>query len=125
MATARNDTATLTNTAAAPDCIAGVPQAGDARQSLTRVLSQSEHIQDLVEECADDLAAVNSALQAELSDRPSQSPALKTALEQSDGIEDKVQDCADDLATVNQALEAEIREREHPDPRRTVHRERQ
>jgi diguanylate cyclase (GGDEF)-like protein len=115
MATARNDTATPTNAVPAPnapDRIASVPQAGDATQSLSRALAQSEQIQDVVEECADDLSAVNSALQAELSDRPLQSPTLKSALEQSEGVEEKVQDCADALATVNLALEAEIRERE-------------
>lgn len=94
-----------------PDGKATVPQAGVPEQSLPRVLAQSEQIKDVVKECADDLSAVNSALNEELRERPLR-PALKTALKQSEGVEGKVQECADNLTTVNRALEAEIGARE-------------
>lgn len=113
MITASEHAATRNNPAAdAPDSTERAPQAGGLPKSLTRVLSKSEQIRDDVEECADDLSTVNSALQAELNDHPSQSPVLKSALVQSDGVEARVQDCADDLTTVNRALKAEVRERE-------------
>lgn len=113
MITTRDHTATGNNPAAeAPDGAAPAPQAGGLTKSLNRVLSRSEQIRDDVEECADDLSAVNAALQAELNDHPSQSPVLKAALGQSDGVEARVQECANDLSTVNRALKSEVRERE-------------
>jgi len=96
----------------APDGAESPPQEGGLTKTLHRVLSKSEQIRDDVEECADDLSAVNATLQAELNNHPWQSSVLKTALGQSDGVEARVQDCADDLSTVNRALKAEIRERE-------------
>lgn len=94
------------------DAAEGAPQSGRQPKSLNRVLSKNEQIRDDVDGCADDLSAVNSALQAELKKNPMQSPTLKTALEQNDGVEARVQDCADDLTTVNLALKAEVKERE-------------
>ena len=79
-------------------------------KSLARVLDQSERIKDVVEECAEDLAAVNSALKDELENRPSQ-PGVESALQKSESVESKVQVAADDLTNVNRALEAEVKER--------------
>jgi diguanylate cyclase len=88
-----------------------MPNTNTSTQSLTHVLDQSEHIKDVVEECAEELSSVNTALKQELSDRPSP-PRVKHALHKSETVENKVQDCAEELSTVNQALENEVTERE-------------
>ena len=87
-----------------------VPKETIAAKSLARVLDQTERIKDVVEECAEDLASVNSVLKEELSNRPAQ-PAVESALQKSETVESKVQDAADDLTNVNRALEEEVRER--------------
>jgi len=87
-----------------------VPKETPAAKSLARILDQSERIKDVVEECAEDLASVNSVLKEELSNRPAQ-PSVESALQKSESVEIKVQDAADDLTTVNQALEEEVKER--------------
>ncbi|MEO8628485.1 MAG: GGDEF domain-containing protein [Betaproteobacteria bacterium] len=79
-------------------------------KSLTKVLGQSEHVKDLVEECAEELTSVNVLLKQELADRDPV-PGLQNALHKSDAVEGKVQYAADQLSVVNQALEAEVRER--------------
>jgi diguanylate cyclase (GGDEF)-like protein len=76
-------------------------------KSLKRVIDQSEQIKQAVEECAEDLATVNTALKDEISGGPPQ-PAVENAIEKSEAIEAKVQECADDLTKVNRALEAEV-----------------
>jgi diguanylate cyclase (GGDEF)-like protein len=86
------------------------PKDSAAAKSLARVLDQSERIKDVVEECAEDLAVVNSVLKDELSSRPSQ-PGVENALQKSEAVENKVQDCAEDLTAVNQALKEEVLER--------------
>ena len=80
-------------------------------KSLDHVLDQSERIKGTVEECAGDLAAVNSVLKKELSNIFSP-PAVEEALQKSENVENKVQDCADDLATLTHALKDEINERQ-------------
>ena len=87
-----------------------LPKDTAAPKSLARVLDQSERIKEAVEECAEDLAAVNSALKDELENRPSQ-PGVESALQKSESVESKVQDAAEDLTNVNRALEAEVKER--------------
>jgi diguanylate cyclase (GGDEF)-like protein len=87
-----------------------VPKDIPAAKTLAHVLDQSERIKDVVEECAEDLAAVNSALKNELENRPSQ-PGVEKALQKSESVESKVQDAAEDLTNVNRALEAEVKER--------------
>jgi len=77
---------------------------------LTRVLDQSEQINSVVAQCADELSSVNSAFKQELVNAPPQ-VALEQALEQSEAVESKVQLCAEDLSAVNQALKAEVKER--------------
>ena len=76
-------------------------------RSLTKVLGESEHIRGLVDECAVELASVNTALKEE-SRNPSASAGIEDALEKSEAVEDKVQDAADKLAVVNEALETEV-----------------
>ena len=80
-------------------------------KSLSHVLDKSERIKDAVEQCAEELSSVNSALKGELSKRPSQA-GVESALQKSETIEGKVQDCAADLTTVNRALVEEVRERQ-------------
>jgi diguanylate cyclase (GGDEF)-like protein len=76
-------------------------------KSLTTVLGQSEQVKELVEECAEELVAVNATLKQE-AQAPDQSPTVANALLQSEAVEGKVQDAADQLTVVNQALAAEV-----------------
>ncbi len=87
-----------------------LPQDLTTPRELTRVISQSEQIKGAVEDCAEELALVNSALKDELALQPQ--AALEEALAQNEVVESKVKACADDLAAVNGALQAELRERE-------------
>ena len=87
------------------------PKQKTISKSLGHALNQSERIKGTVEECAEDLAAVNSVLKKELSNIPSP-PAVEEALQKSETVENKVQDCAVDLATVAHALKEEINERQ-------------
>lgn len=80
-------------------------------KSLTRVLDQSEHIKDMVEECAEELSSVNSVLKQELAGLEAL-PDVENALVKSGTVETKVQEAADELSVVNQALENEVRERQ-------------
>lgn len=79
--------------------------------SLTQVLDQSERVQDIVEECADDLSSVNAGLKRELLGGDV-SPSVKNALEKSEGVESKVQDASEALSSVNRELKEEIKERQ-------------
>ena len=82
---------------------AELPQAGNPAKSLTKVLGQNEHVKDLVEECAEELSAVNSVLKQELAESDPQ-PGVEHALEKSEAIENKVQEASAKLSVVNQAL---------------------
>lgn len=88
-----------------------MPELHPAATSLTKVLDQSERIKEVVEDCAEDLATVNSVLKAELGDQSHQ-PKMENALQQSETVVGKVQECAGDLATMNEALEHEVKERQ-------------
>src|SRR5215203_1943255 len=78
--------------------------------SLTRVLSESERVEDLVEECAQELSIVNDTLKQEL-ESATPPPDIENALVQSEAVEDKVQQVAEKLSAVNQALHGEVEER--------------
>lgn len=78
--------------------------------ALTHVLDQSEHVKEIVEECAEELTSVNREIKREFSS-PSKLPSITRALERSEAVESKVQDAAEKLAVVNDALEAEVRSR--------------
>lgn len=80
-------------------------------KSLTEVLDQSEHIKDVVEECAEELSLVNTVLKQELAGLKLL-PEVENALEKSETVENKVQEAAEELSVVNQALEYEVRERQ-------------
>lgn len=79
-------------------------------RSLEHVLLQSEQAQELVDECAEELSAVNSALKHQFSDQHPP-PMVSGVLEKSVSVESKAQDAAAKLAIVNEALESEIKER--------------
>lgn len=78
--------------------------------SLTRVLGQSERVQDIVEECADGLSSVNAGIKRELMGGDI-SPGIENALEESETVEGKVQDASKALSLVNMALKEEVQER--------------
>lgn len=93
-----------------PSTQKNMPQPLTAPRELTRVISQSELIKGTVDDCADELALVNTALKDELALQAQ--AGLEEALAQNEMVESKVKAVADDLATVNGALQAELRERE-------------
>jgi len=78
--------------------------------TLTKVLVQSEHIENLVKESAEELSSVNAGIKEEIANQDSPS-ALEDALEKSEAVEGKVQDASDKLSVVNLALKEEIEER--------------
>lgn len=86
------------------------PQHPNVPRELTRVISKSEEIKGTVEDCADELTVINSALKDELSSQPQS--GLEDAIAQNEAVESKVKVCADDLAAVTGALQAELKERE-------------
>jgi diguanylate cyclase (GGDEF)-like protein len=77
---------------------------------LTRVLGQSELVQDKVAQAASDLSSVNAALKEEIAEGV---PLTKVelVLDQSEAIEVRVQEAADELIAVNDALALEVDER--------------
>ena len=78
--------------------------------TLNQVLGESQRIQDIVKECADDLSSVNAGLKRELPEGDV-SPGVETALEKSEAVESKVQDASEALSLVNMALKEEVKER--------------
>ncbi len=87
-----------------------------ATGSLTKVLGQSERVEDIVVECADDLSTVNTGLKHELQDKDV-SPGVETALDKSEAVANKVLDASEELALVNLALKEQITERQILDAR--------
>lgn len=87
-----------------------IPSAGrKGKKALKQVLGESERVKDMVDECAEQLASVNSDLKEELAEQDS--PGVEKAIERSEVIESKVQDASDKLEVVNRALEDEVQER--------------
>ena len=85
-------------------------QSSAVAMSLIHVLDQSEQIKIDVEQCAEDLATVNSELKKELGSGTLQ-PGVVVALQKSESVEAKVEEAAEDLTSVNQALKTEVKER--------------
>ena len=79
-------------------------------RSLTKVLVQSEHVENLVKESAEELSSANAGIKQALVNQGSV-PGVENALEKSEAVEGKVQDASDKLAVVNQALKDEVKER--------------
>jgi diguanylate cyclase (GGDEF)-like protein len=79
---------------------------------LNRALNQSEHVQDTVEQAAEDLSSVNAELKDGIAGGVAL-PKVESALDQSEAVELKVQEAANELVAVNDALAEEIDERHH------------
>jgi diguanylate cyclase (GGDEF)-like protein len=79
-------------------------------KSLTTVLDQNEHVEDLVVECAAELSSINVALKQEFAEQ-APPPLVESALEKSEAVENKVQEVAAKLSVVNEALHDEVKER--------------
>lgn len=86
-----------------------LPEGNQPAKSLTQVLKDSEHVNGIVKESAEELASVNSVLSEEFSNQ-SRLPEVEAALEKSEAVEDKVQDASEKLTRVNRALKKEIKE---------------
>ena len=85
----------------------GSPATPKPGSSLAKVLEQSEHVKQLVEESAEELASANEVLKRELAHR-NRPPLLEDALVKSEAAESKVQEASAELSAVNRALEGEI-----------------
>jgi diguanylate cyclase (GGDEF)-like protein len=83
------------------------PKDTNPAESLTKVLGHSEHVKDLVDECAEDLSSVNAALKQELVDRNAL-PSVEYALDKNEAVEEKVQAASEELSVVNRGLADEI-----------------
>jgi diguanylate cyclase len=83
----------------------------DKQESLESVLDQNVHIQNLVQESAEELSSVNAGIKEEIANQVCPS-GFEHALEKSEVVEGKVQDASDKLAVVNLAIKGEIEERE-------------
>ena len=66
------------------DLNAESPESAGPVKALTKVLVQNEHVKDLVEECAEELSSVNTALEQEIEDGSPQ-PAVEAALDKTRG----------------------------------------
>jgi diguanylate cyclase (GGDEF)-like protein len=86
------------------------PQRPAPAKALASALGQSEHVKILVEESAEELSSVNTALKHEVAAHDAR-PAVESALQKSVGVETKVQDASAKLAVVNGVLKDEVRER--------------
>jgi diguanylate cyclase len=78
-------------------------------KSLTKVLEQTKHVKDLVEECAKDLSSVNSGIKQELESLDSL-PGVENALEKNKNVEGKVQEASKKLSVVNRGLKGQVRD---------------
>jgi diguanylate cyclase (GGDEF)-like protein len=77
---------------------------------LTQVLEQSEHVNGLLEQSAEELSCVTTGIKHELANSGSL-PGVETAHVQIEAVRGKVQDASEKLTAVNQALSDEVRER--------------
>ena len=76
-----------------------LPKPSKTATSLSKTLTHSEQIKDVVVEYAEELSSVNIALEQEFADQE-QPAGVEKALEISGEIEIKVQDAAEQLAAV-------------------------
>jgi diguanylate cyclase len=78
--------------------------------NLTQVLGQSEHVQSLIRQSAEDLSAVNTGLEHALANSDLL-PEVKSALDKNAAVIRQLQDASEKLTTVIQALQIEVRDR--------------
>ena len=88
-----------------------VADRAERTKSLRKVLGESEHVNEIVKESADELSAVNNVLKQEMAEE-GLPPGVENALEKSEAVEGKVQEASEKLTAVNRALEGEVRERD-------------
>ena len=77
---------------------------------LTQVLGQSEHVNELIKQSAEELSSVSTGIKHELANG-NPLPGVENALDKSETIRRILQDASKKLAAVNQALADEVRER--------------
>jgi diguanylate cyclase (GGDEF)-like protein len=77
---------------------------------LTQVLGQSEHTQELIKQCAEELSSANTAIKQEFANSDPL-PGVKSALDKNEAVTKKLQDASESLQAVNQALQVELRDR--------------
>jgi diguanylate cyclase (GGDEF)-like protein len=77
---------------------------------LAQLLGQSEHVQELIKQSAEDLSCLNSCIKRELaySDPPLR---VQSVVDQSEAVTRKLDNACEQLTAVNQALKIEIRNR--------------
>jgi len=81
-----------------------------AAKSLAKLLGESKRVKDLVDECAEELSSVNTALKQEGSPQDT-AVTIVDAIERSEAVEGKVQEAAEKLSVVNLALAVEVHAR--------------
>jgi PleD family two-component response regulator len=87
-----------------------LPKGTNPAKSLTKVLGQSEHVKDLVDQCSEELSSVNVALKQELM-AGDPLPGVANAIGKNEGVEDKVQEASEELSVVNQGIEDAVTQR--------------
>lgn len=87
------------------------PVAPEYVNPLTQVLGQAEHVKDLMDECAEGLSLVNTALKLEVAVE-SPTGGIELAIKDSELIEGKVQDAIGKMAMVNASLETAVQSRQ-------------
>lgn len=78
---------------------------------LTRVLEQSEHVKNLVEESVKELSSTNTVIRQKFANQYAM-PEVENALKTNEAIKNKVQKAYEKLTVMNQVLEEEVRNRE-------------
>ena len=77
---------------------------------FAQVLQESEHVNELIKQSAEELSAVKTGIKHELANGGSL-PGGEIAHDRIESVRSKVQDASEKLTTVNQALTSEVRER--------------
>lgn len=78
--------------------------------SLSKVLAQSKHIDELVTECSGALLSINVTLRQELGNSQ-HLPKVERVLDEGEAIARKMRGACEELSAVHRALEGEVRER--------------
>jgi diguanylate cyclase (GGDEF)-like protein len=79
-------------------------------KALAKLLGESKRVKDLVDECAEELSSVNSALKQEGA-APEVPAAIVDTIQRSEAVEGKVQEASEKLSVVNLALAVEVHAR--------------
>jgi diguanylate cyclase len=77
---------------------------------LTQVLGQSEHVDVLIKQSAEELRSVNAGIKHALANGDLR-PGVKSALDKSEAVARQLQDASEKQTAVSQALQVEIRDR--------------